>query len=180
MQRETHTTLVVFLFIPFGFPLPRHAWRSILLRMPSIPSLPFLLALAIVLHLDGAVPVFASEPAPLPPLPASSALEAWHSGAEVDFVPEAGATRAGLLRSGGGGDVDAAWRWVIACAAGGDIVVLRAGGGDGYQKFIHETIGGVASVTTLKFLDASAAQDPAVIARIASAEGVFLAGGDQS
>jgi beta-aspartyl-peptidase (threonine type) len=90
------------------------------------------------------------------------------------------ATRAGLLLSGGGGDVEAAWRWFVACAGGGDIVVLRAGGGDGYQKFIFEEIGGVASVTTIKVNDASASHDPALLARLAAAEGIFLAGGDQS
>lgn len=114
-------------------------------------------------------------------LPKGPGYESWHIGAEADFVPAApDATRAGLLMMGGGGDVESAWRWFVACAGGGDVVVLRASGGDGYQQYLHETIGGVASVTTIKFFDSSAATDPAVLAAIAAAEGVFLAGGDQS
>ncbi len=114
-------------------------------------------------------------------LPKGPGYESWHIGDAADFIPAApDATRAGLLMMGGGGDVESAWRWFVACAGGGDLVVLRASGGDGYQRYLHETIGGVASVTTIKFLDASAATDPAVLAAIAAAEGVFLAGGDQS
>ncbi len=125
-------------------------------------------------------PFFASA-APLAPLPASSHYESWHTGSLDDFVPAASApTRGGLLLSGGGGDVENAWRWFVNCAAGGDIVVLRASGGDGYQKYLYETIGGVASVTSIKFNNASASADPAVLARIAAAEGIFLAGGDQA
>jgi cyanophycinase len=119
--------------------------------------------------------------APLPSLPVSAHYESWHSGSQEDFVPTApAATRGGLFLSGGGGDVDEAWRWFVKCATGGDIVVLRASGGDGYQKFIYETIGGVSSVTSIKFNNASASSDPAVLARIAAAEGIFLAGGDQA
>jgi beta-aspartyl-peptidase (threonine type) len=84
------------------------------------------------------------------------------------------------LLQGGGGDVDAAWHWFVGCAAGGDIVVLRASGGDGYQDYIHRHIGGVSSVTTLLFHDRSAAYDTALLERLASAEGIFLAGGDQA
>jgi beta-aspartyl-peptidase (threonine type) len=125
-------------------------------------------------------PIFASA-APLAPLPASANYEAWHNGSLEDFTPAApAATRGGLLLSGGGGDVETAWRWFVGCAGGGDLVVLRASGGDGYQKYLHETIGGVASVTSIKFNNASASSDSAVLARIAAAEGIFLAGGDQA
>ncbi len=138
---------------------------------------PLLLASAL---LSLVLPVLAA-PSPLPALPGSSAYESWHSGSTTDFVPAPDSpTRPGLLLKGGGGDVEAAWRWFLDCAAGGDVLVLRAGGGDAYQSYLFEQIGGVSSVTTIKFNDASAAHDPAVLARIASAEAVFLAGGDQA
>lgn len=163
-----HTTKVALRSGHIRLRLRRHAMRSTLFFMRH--------SLALALFVAATSPAAA-----LQPLPASTAYEAWQTAATEDFVPAPpAATRAGLFLSGGGGDVEAAWRWFIACAAGGDIVVLRASGGDGYQNYIFKEIGGVSSVTTIKFIDASAATDPAVLARIAAAEGIFLAGGDQS
>ena len=119
--------------------------------------------------------------APLSALPASANYESWHTGSTKDFVPDSATSpRGGLLLSGGGGDVEDAWRWFVACARGGDIVVLRASGGDGYQNYLYNTIGGINSVTSIKFINAAASSDPAVLGRIAAAEGIFLAGGDQA
>jgi len=101
----------------------------------------------------------------------------WVSGNPGDAPPAT--TRAGLLLAGGGADVIAAWKWFVACAGGGDIVVLRASGGDGYQSFVSQRVGGVDSIETIKFNDASAARDPRVLKIIAHADGIFLAGGDQ-
>jgi beta-aspartyl-peptidase (threonine type) len=102
----------------------------------------------------------------------------WLTGDPADAHPAA--TRGGLLLLGGGGDVETAWRWFVACAGGGDIVVLRASGGDGYQQFLFEKIGGVNSVETILFKDASAARDPRVLEIIRQADGIFLAGGNQA
>jgi cyanophycinase len=110
--------------------------------------------------------------------PPSSAYEYWLTGDPADARPAK--TRAGLFLSGGGGDVTAAWKWFVACAGGGDIVVLRASGSDGYQSYIFEKIGGVDSVETIKFNDSSAARDPRVLEIIARADGIFIAGGDQA
>lgn len=101
---------------------------------------------------------------------AASASEYWLTGNPADARPAV--TRAGLFLSGGGGDVAAAWRWFVACAGGGDIVVLRASGGDGYQNYVFEKIGGVDSVETIKFNDASAARDSRVLDLIARADGI--------
>jgi cyanophycinase len=105
-------------------------------------------------------------------------FDVWLTGSAADATPAS--TRAGLLLLGGGGDVPAAWRWFVACAGGGDIVVLRASGADGYNDFLFRTIGGVDSVQTIRFNSAAAARDPAVLALIAAADGLFLAGGDQA
>ena len=102
----------------------------------------------------------------------------WLTGNAADATPAH--TRSGLLLAGGGGDVKAAWQWFVACAGGGDIVILRASGADGYNDYVFTTIGGVDSVETIRFNEASAAHDPRVLDRIARADGIFLAGGDQS
>ncbi|MBL9188175.1 MAG: cyanophycinase [Opitutaceae bacterium] len=102
----------------------------------------------------------------------------WLTGQSADAQPAS--TRAGLFLSGGGGDVAAAWKWFVACAGGGDIVVLRASGADGYNDYIYSKIGGVDSVETLLFKDATAAHDPRVLEIIARADGIFMAGGDQA
>lgn len=114
----------------------------------------------------------------LTPAWGAASYDYWLTGNAADATPTQ--TRAGLLLSGGGGDVTAAWKWFVGCAGGGDIVVLRASGGDGYNDYIFTTIGGVDSVETIKFNDASAASDPRVLDIIAKADGIFLAGGDQA
>lgn len=118
-------------------------------------------------------------PLALPPVCLQAAsYEYWINGNPADAKPAA--TRTGLVLAGGGGEVVAAWRWFVACAGGGDIVVLRASGGDGYQAFVTEKVGGADSVETILFNDATAARDPRVLEIIARAEGIWLAGGDQS
>jgi cyanophycinase len=103
----------------------------------------------------------------------------WRKGADRDTVPSQ-PPRNALLLAGGGGDVIKAWRSWLGAAAGGDVVVLRTSGGDGYQDFIYRELGGVASVTTLRLDRAEAAHAPEVLRRVAEAEAVFLAGGDQA
>lgn len=114
----------------------------------------------------------------LAPALGAASYDYWLTGSAADARPAA--TRAGLFLSGGGGDVTAAWKWFVACAGGGDIVVLRASGADGYNDYIFSKIGGVDSVESIRFNDASAAHDPRVLAIIARADGIFLAGGDQA
>lgn len=85
-----------------------------------------------------------------------------------------------LLLMGGGRDVDAAFRWWRERSAGGDLVVLRTSGGHGYGPYLHEEIGGWDSVETLLVTTRALADDPWVRARLAAAEAIFLAGGDQA
>lgn len=91
-----------------------------------------------------------------------------------------GQVRPGLLLMGGGDRNDDALRWFMGHAGGGHIVVLRASlGGEIGEEFFRK-IGGIASVETLVFHDRDAANDPKVLAAIAHADGIFIAGGDQS
>jgi cyanophycinase len=101
------------------------------------------------------------------------------TGSAADAAPAALPTTPGLVLMGGGTDVDAAFRWMITKAGGGDFVVLRAAGADGYNRYIFD-MGGVDSVETLVVRSRSAASDPFVIARINQAEAIFIAGGDQN
>ena len=87
---------------------------------------------------------------------------------------------AGLMLMGGGDWSPDAFRWFIAKAGGGHIVVLRASGGADAGAEIYHSIGGATSVETLVFDDRKAASDPRVLKIIAHADGIFIAGGDQS
>jgi cyanophycinase len=109
---------------------------------------------------------------------ARAELVVHHSGSVADSNP---VTRPGLLLAGGGGDVDAAMSWLLECAGGGDVVVLRASGSDGYNTYLQEELGvPVNSVRTLVFDSRDDADDPQAAAWIRKAELVFIAGGDQS
>ena len=81
---------------------------------------------------------------------------------------------------GGGPDVDEAFLWWRDKIAGGDVVVLRTSGEDGYQDYLFGQIGGADSVETLLVTSRELADDPYVAQRVAQAEGVFIAGGDQA
>ncbi|MBL0165067.1 MAG: cyanophycinase [Xanthomonadales bacterium] len=86
----------------------------------------------------------------------------------------------GLMLMGGGDWVDDAFHWFVKRAGGGHIVILRASGDDDLQRRLYDSIGGVRSVETFVFSKREAAEDPFVIQAIERADGVFIAGGDQS
>ena len=88
-------------------------------------------------------------------------------------------TSGGVVLMGGGTDVDAAFRWMIAKSGGGNFVVLRASGTDAYNSYING-LGTVASVETLVVTSKTGANDNYVATQVRNAEAVFIAGGDQS
>lgn len=88
-------------------------------------------------------------------------------------------TRPGAVLMGGGKDVDDAFRWMIDRSGGGDFLVLRASGKDGYNDYL-QGLGQVDSVETVVFNQRSASFEQKVIDKIDGAEAIFLAGGDQS
>lgn len=100
-------------------------------------------------------------------------------GDPADNVAARPPTVATAMLMGGGTDVDDAFRWQIAQAGGGDFVVLRTSGDDGYNRYLL-ALGGMDSVETLVIRTRAAASDPFVLSRIAAAEAVFIAGGDQA
>lgn len=94
--------------------------------------------------------------------------------ADADVTPSGG-----LLLMGGGTDVDAAFEWASQRAAGGDVVILRTSGADGYNDYLFDDIGGFDSVETLLVTSTALASDEYVRWRVEHAEVIFLAGGDQ-
>ena len=91
----------------------------------------------------------------------------------------AGETSLGIGLMGGGTDVDALFTWMSDRAGGGDFVVIRASGADGYNQYVYD-LGDFDSVETLVLKNREASYDPFVLQRIRNAEALFIAGGDQS
>lgn len=91
-----------------------------------------------------------------------------------------GKVEPGLLLMGGGDRNFDALRWFMKKAGNGHIVVLRASqAGEIGEEFFND-VGGIASVETWVFSDRESASDPAVLRSLERADGIFLAGGDQS
>lgn len=88
-------------------------------------------------------------------------------------------TRPGTALIGGGGDVDAAFKWMLQRSGGGNVVVIRASGTAAYNPYIWK-LSKIASVETLKIDSRELAESDFVVKTIQNAEMLFIAGGDQS
>ena len=85
----------------------------------------------------------------------------------------------GIVLMGGSSEDDNAMRWFLNRASGGDIVVLRTSGADGYNQYMYQDLGVVVnSVNTIVFTEPSEHYN--IISLINNAEGIWFAGGDQS
>lgn len=86
----------------------------------------------------------------------------------------------GLMLMGGGDWDKQAFQWFAKKAGYGHILILRASGdGEGGREMFAE-MADVQSVSTILFTDRAASTDVRVLAAIAKADGIFLAGGDQA
>lgn len=86
----------------------------------------------------------------------------------------------GVCLMGGASENDAAMRWFLQRAKGGDILVIRASGSDGYNDYLFSELGvPVNSVETIVFHNEQAAFDSYVQAKIQQAEAIWMAGGNQ-
>ncbi|MEM9462679.1 MAG: cyanophycinase [Myxococcota bacterium] len=115
---------------------------------------------------------------PADPKPsAPGKLKHWITGneADADVVP----TGPGLVLMGGGPDVDEAFQWWGNYIAGGDVVVIRTSGSDGYNDYLYD-FGNADSVETLKISSRKLANDPYVAWTLRHAEAIFMTGGDQA
>lgn len=114
----------------------------------------------------------------LPYLSFAQFYDLWITGDSLDVETN---HKSGIVLAGGGGDNDDAMKWMLRRAEGGDVVVIRASGSDGYNSYFYEELGiTVNSVTTILFKSRQASFDTAVINMIKSAEVLFIAGGDQT
>jgi cyanophycinase len=91
----------------------------------------------------------------------------------------AATSRAGYALIGGGTDLDEAFKWLCERAGGGDLLVLRATGGDAYDSYI-QGLCHLNSVATVIIPSRAAAEDPFVAKAIREASALFIAGGDQA
>jgi len=90
------------------------------------------------------------------------------------------AVQSGAVLMGGATESDEAMKWFLQRAGGGDIVVIRSSGSDGYNDyFFSELEVSVNSVETLIIVSDEAANDPYVEQQIRNAEALWIAGGDQ-
>ncbi len=95
-------------------------------------------------------------------------------------APTPGPVSPGLLLMGGGDRNYDALRWFMAKAGHGHVVVLRASQANEVGEEFYRKVGGVASVETFVFSGRGASSDPALLRALARADGIFIAGGDQS
>lgn len=86
----------------------------------------------------------------------------------------------GICMMGGASENDNAMIWFLNKANGGDVVVLRASGSDGYNDYFYTDLGvAINSVTTFVINNEAGAIDPYVLDKVANAEAIWFAGGDQ-
>lgn len=108
----------------------------------------------------------------------SQTYTSYFTGSIADVSP---ATQTGTCLMGGATEDDNAMKWFLNRSGGGDIVVLRAAGGNGYNSYLFSGLGiTVNSVETIVIPSIAAANDVYVRTQIRNAEAVFIAGGNQA
>lgn len=89
-------------------------------------------------------------------------------------------TRGGVCMMGGASENDSAMAWFLRQAYGGDVLVLRASGSNGYNAYMLGLPGvGLNSVESIVCNNASSGDDTGLVRRIEGAEAIWIAGGDQ-
>jgi cyanophycinase-like exopeptidase len=107
----------------------------------------------------------------------SQSYTSFFTGDTTDVTPD---PQFGILLAGGATDNDNAMSWFLNRSNGGDVLVIRASGADGYNDYLFSELGvDVNSVETIRFENAAASEEPYVLQQIANAEAIFIAGGDQ-
>lgn len=87
----------------------------------------------------------------------------------------------GVCLMGGATENDSAMVWFLNKANGGDVLVLRAAGSDGYNNYLYNDLGvNVNSVQTLVVPSVQAANNSYLKNQILNAEAIFIAGGNQA
>lgn len=95
-------------------------------------------------------------------------------------LPTPGQVGPGLLLAGGGDRNLEAMRWFLDRAGNGHIVVLSGSYTTELANEFYRDVGAAASVETFVFKNGKPANDPKILASLARADGIFIAGGDQA
>jgi beta-aspartyl-peptidase (threonine type) len=95
-------------------------------------------------------------------------------------VATPGPVGAGLLRRGGGDRNLEALRWFLKKSGNGHVVALSGSYTTEMANELYNQAGGVSSVETFVFRNRKASSDPRILASLAKADGIFIAGGDQA
>lgn len=107
----------------------------------------------------------------------SQTYTSYFTGNETDAMTS---PAGGVCIMGGALENDQAMIWFLERADGGDILVLRTSGSDGYNDYLYSDLGiSVNSVETIVFDSPEASFDPYVHQKIDQAEAIWFAGGDQ-
>ena len=113
----------------------------------------------------------------LPFLSFSQGYTSYFTGNTTNIITT---TEFGVCMMGGATEHDNAMRWLLQKANGGDVVVLRSTGTNGYNDYLYSGLGvSVNSVETLVITSAAGAIDPYVLNKVANAEMIWFAGGNQ-
>jgi cyanophycinase-like exopeptidase len=108
----------------------------------------------------------------------SQTYTSWKVGSTTDVTTT---TTGGMCLMGGGTDNDDAIKWMFQKAGGGDVVVLRSAGTDGYNTYMYSELGvPVNSVETIIIDTRAKASIAAIATKIRNAEALFISGGDQA
>jgi cyanophycinase len=146
------------------------------LSPPPLPSRFLVLCLALSLPAQFAVADFG--PRPTKPGP----LSVWITGDAADRVVQPDGPA--LLLMGGGSDVTNAFsRFALPAARGGDVVVLRTSGSDGYNDYLYNMVTGTFkphSVESILLTSRTHADSDYVVWTIDTAEFLWFAGGNQT
>ncbi len=101
----------------------------------------------------------------------------YFTGNETDVVTT---PMGGICLMGGSTENDEAMKWFLHRADGGDVLVIRASGSDGYNDYLFSELGvTVNSVESIVFLGAPASNEEEIHTSIMNAEAIWIAGGDQ-
>ena len=121
-----------------------------------------------------------SEPTPNPqPInpPQNKNYTSFFTGNKTDLATK---PLGGICLMGGATENDEAMKWFLKRADGGDVLVLRTSGNDGYNSYMYATLGvKVNSVETIVCNNEKASDDSYIIDKIKNAEAIWFAGGDQ-
>lgn len=99
------------------------------------------------------------------------------TGSSTDLVvtPDSG-----ICMMGGASESDEAMVWFLNKANGGDVVVLRASGSDGYNDYFYSQLGvAINSVRTFVVDNEEGATSGYLLDKVEKAEAIWFAGGDQ-